>query len=269
MHYNNPIALIKSCLAIKERQQSSVKFFLIDNESRLANFLFAIIILKLLVCNVSFLRRQNKNREAGGYWYFINEVYEGDSMVLFSQDELHQKGMRPKGVKSRFDTDTFPYYPEYYGCSGISLAECGEWLSRAPLDAIGFGGRRCRQSVDSDTRFNTNHWKQRWSRMNLNYYDFFSGACFAVSPKSIENYKKYGEPSASDLGNLAFAWMWERMWGTIPLFAGGELVHYGTKDRWRIDALHDQDNPDWDEFTFTKPRYLGSRLEVTRSASAT
>lgn len=268
VHHNNPSALVKSCLVFKERQYDGVRFFLIDNGSGLVRFLAASLIIKKLVRSAAIFRRQNKNREAGGYWYFIDELYDGESMVLFSQDELHQRGMRPKGVGQRFDTKALPYYPEYYGRGGLSLAECGEWLSSAPLDSIGFGGRRCRQSVHSDGRFTTDHWKERWAGMNLDYYDFFSGACFAVAPSGVRNFRKYGQPTKTDLEDPAFAWMWERMWGTIPLFAGGDLVHYGTKDKSRVDALHDRDHNDWDEFTFTKPRYYGSRLGVRKLDAA-
>jgi hypothetical protein len=263
VHHNNPTALIRSCLAIRERGMPQVHFHLVDNESASKSFLLAVLFLKALTAKASFFRRPNINREAGGYWYFIDQIYDDSALVFFSQDELHQRGMRPKGVNKRFDTAELPYYTEHYGWGGVCLADCARWLRKAPLDQIGFGGRRCRHSTSSDKRFNSEHWTSRWKHLRLGYYDFFSGACFAMGPEGIKILRKYGQPSEDDLTDPFFPWMWERMWGTIPLFAGGELVHYASKEKWRIDALHDASQPSWDEFNYTKPRHYPRRADVT------
>jgi len=71
----------------------------------------------------------------------------------------------------------------------------------------------------------------------LEWYDFFSGACFCVHSSMLDHYIRIGKPNEKDLEHL-FPWMWERMWGTIPLYLGGRLIHY--KDwRWnRIEEYH-------------------------------
>jgi hypothetical protein len=247
VHHNAALKLVRTYRAFRDRLDPDVTFVLIDQSSGRRSFLLASLITKWMTARSMVIQRPNEHREAGGYWHYINHVYDGTpDIIVFTQDELHQRGMRPKGVPKGHDTASRPFYPERYGSGGISLHKCLGLLSRNPLDTIGFGGRRCRNDVDFDPRFTTPHWRARWRHLDLAWYDFFSGACFCVGPRGMAAYRDLAEPTSEDLADPHFAWMWERMWGTVPAAAGGRLVHYetGTSDQVEEYSPDTRRNPD-------------------------
>lgn len=263
VHWNAPLHLARTLLAFKERLESSVTFFLIDQSSNAYNLLLARFVLKRLTVNSLIIQRKNTNREAGGYWHYIEQFGAQSDIVVFTQEEIHQRGMRPKNVPRHNYTAGQPYYTEYYGINGISLRECYQWIRNNPYDQIGFGGRRYRAGIDYDKRFTTPYWIQRWEPLKLDWYDFFSGACFCVGPRIISSYLTLGRPTEADLTQRHFAWMWERMWGTIPLAVGGRLIHYKSKESNRIEEYSPDTikNPSLANRSVT--RYLAPPISVT------
>lgn len=265
VHWNSPLKLVRTLLVFAERKHDCVEFYLIDNMSRSWNFLMAVAILKLLTARSCVIQRANVNREAGGYWHYINHCYDKSvDLVVFTQDELHQRGMRPKGVPKANDSARQPYYPEKYGVGGVSLLRCERWISENPLDEIGFGGRRCRFDVDYDQRFANEYWKARWQHLDLAWYDFFSGACFCVGREGVEAFRRLAEPTEADLANRQFAWMWERMWGTVLLAAGGKLVHYETQETDRVEEHSDDVRRDPQLVSKSRSRKLSDGTDVRR-----
>jgi hypothetical protein len=269
VHWNSPWHLARTLRVFKERTSPDVSFFLIDQSSKTHNLLLATCVLKALTARSFVIQRENRNREGGGYWHYIDRIYDGSpDVIVFTQEEFHQRGMRPKGVPRQNDTDECPYYPDYYGDEGVSLARCAEWLGVHPRDEIGFGGRRCRIDVDYDERFATPYWRQRWAHLDLAWFDFFSGACFCVGPEAISSLRSLAQPTRDDLNNPQFAWMWERMWGTVPAAAGGSLVHYETWENDRVEEFSPDTRKDQSRCSRSISQKLEGSLSVQRDSTA-
>ncbi len=239
VYHNKSKDLPETLDIFKERRQNDVRFYLIDNGSTKEEALTAQRVLASKVSQFEYVKRENKNREAGGYWHYILNIRNESNaeVILFCQDEFHQRGKRPSNVSRSHDTLWRPYYPNYYGPDGISLYKCRSWLEEYPNDSVGFGGRRFRENIDFDPRWR-DYWNNRWEKLGLEWYDFSSGACFCIHSSMLDHYMRISKPNKKDLDHPYFPWMWERMWGTIPLYLGGRLIHY--KDwRWnRIEEYH-------------------------------
>lgn len=239
VYHNKSKDLSETLDLFKERKQNDVRFYLIDNGSTEEEALRAKEILDSKVSQFEYIQRENKNREAGGYWYYILNIYNPSNaeVVLFCQDEFHQRGKRPSNVPRSCDMSWRPFYPDYYGRDGISLYKSRAWLEKYQKDSIGFGGRRFRENIDFDHRW-SDYWNNRWEKLGLEWYDFFSGACFCVHSSMLDHYIQITKPNEEDLEHQYFPWMWERMWGTIPLYLGGSLIHYKDWRRNRIEEYH-------------------------------
>ena len=179
--------------------------------------------------NYEIIQRENLNREAGAFWFYINNIFskldfnDRPSSILFTQEEIHQFPMAPKGRKS--DSDN-PFYPHSYPKGSVSLKRVCDYLEKNRLDQVGFGGRIEREYKRYDSRWRFGYWQKRWSELNIDSFIFFSGACFAVSVDLLIEYSERVKPTKKDLENPNFPWVWERMWGTVPYLLGGRLVHY-------------------------------------------
>lgn len=224
-HWNNPESLKFTIKNFRQRHEDWVHFFVIDNSSEVENYKLADEILKNNTRNGNLIRRQNSNKEAGAYWHYLNKnfVTESPGVVLFTQEELHQYPMVPKGRISREES---PFYPDQYGIDGICLDRIYKYLMKNEKDQIGFGRHIVKEKLYLDKRWRFGHWNKRWKSLRLPEYKFFSGACFAINSKMANIIIEQVKPTEEDLANEYFAWMWERMWGTIPYINGGELVHY-------------------------------------------
>mgnify|MGYP006282099799 FL=1 len=228
-HHNNPNKLKETISTFSDIQSSYTTTYLIDNRSRHEDLKSAVSVFDLAGIPYELIRRENQNREAGAYWHYIlsefpkfDEISRPD-VVLFTQEELHQFPMAPKGRESSAEN---PFYPHHYGPGGIELQRIAEYLIENHKDQVGFGGRIECSHRYFDRRWRFGYWRERWKALKFSHYRFFSGACFAVHQSMLEIYRELAEPSATDFNDPYFPWMWERMWGTIPYVAGGRLVHY-------------------------------------------
>ena len=129
-HYNNPHKLDYTLKLFKERESEHCKFYLIDNSSAEGNVEKCFSVLSKNVSNFEIIQRENKNKEAGAYWYYIENCSLAEETIVFTQEELHEFPMAPKGKVS---TEKNPFYPHFYGENGISLNSCNERLLQNPF----------------------------------------------------------------------------------------------------------------------------------------
>lgn len=272
VYYNKSNQLVETLKIFQERNHDDVRFYLIDNGSTKREGERAKDILTSEIKHFKYIKREDTGRDAGGFWHYILNLYKQNDidMVLFGHIEFHQRGMHPINVSERNDTKDLPFYPDYHGLDGVSLYKCRDWLGKHCDDCIGFGGRRFRENIDFDPRWKT-YWNERWHNLKLEWYDFFSGACFCVHSDMIKHYIEIGKPNSNDISNQYFPWMWERMWGTIPAYAGGKLIHYNDWSWNRIEEYHPRPEVQLNyntypisEFAMSISRFHNEDLSVTK-----
>ena len=118
------------------------------------------------------------------------------------------------------------FYKDDYSVEKLDIQRIADYLIENPLNQVGLGGRKCFFCASEDKRFNNGHWGAYLAKHQIKNYDFFSGACFAISSKMCSLLKQNFTPSESDFCEPVFAWFWERMWGVCIRKLGGNLVHY-------------------------------------------
>jgi|GEM_PF-4785670 len=256
VHWNNPKALRETLSHLSLGAGVETTVILIDNSSEDNYLRQARGILEKSGFLFEIFVRENENREAGGYWHYISELLDKrkPDCVLFAQEELHQKGMVPKNVPAESLKDLLTtrfsfsinflrqtkrflenvsqvkrfgyFYKDNYRNDGLDLTRIVEYLADNPRDEIGLGGRRCSFLISEDSRFASGHWAEYNKKRGIVRYDFFSGACFAISYEMCRKLREGFVPDDADLRDPLFAWYWERMWGVAILLMGGRLVHY-------------------------------------------
>lgn len=227
-HHNQPEKLEDTLELIKDRASPDFRYIIIDNGSektkinRLNNF------LDKGGFSYQLIRRKNCNREAGAYWYYLNNlfVYSPDKIVLFTQEELHTFPMSPKGRNALEDGK--PFYPHEYRSEDIDLLKCWEYLTTHAYDQIGFGGRLEEEDIKYSARWRYGYWQKRFRELGISNFEFFSGACFAMHAIGIRDLIANYAPSPEDYENEYFPWVWERLWGSSISHGSGALVHYGS-----------------------------------------
>ena len=99
-HWNNLDNLLKSI----RKLEGYGRLIVIDNGSKVE----VQEKLKELSLKEDFdlYFRENKGREAGAYWFYITEIFDFNDTdyVFFSQEEIHETGMAPKGKEHLKET---------------------------------------------------------------------------------------------------------------------------------------------------------------------
>ena len=96
-HWNNPKALKSTLSYLCVGPNLDFRIVLIDNGSKPELLEEAIKHIKKTGFNYLLMQRDNTNREAGAYWHYIlNNHGNYADIILFTQEELHQKVWFPK-----------------------------------------------------------------------------------------------------------------------------------------------------------------------------
>lgn len=249
-HHNKPFSVINTLLRFSLLSRMAAQFVIIDNGSSSANVSILKVLGPLLVARIRIERRENLDREAGAYWHYIQNTFRPSRVTVFLQDQAHRRGMIPSNVPkwfSPYNSRFAPYYPGRLRVGELDLVRVEKLLSFYPEGLLGFGGKRCAQGIDSDLRFKTSEMIEAMNQLSLDFFDFFSGACFAVSRagfafiKQFENLSEYGK------GEPHYAHFWERLWGSIFSTNGLELIdfHSGSTNVWHSIGVAPDDNGRW------------------------
>lgn len=275
-HWNNPNALKKTLSYLCVDRDLDFRIVLVDNGSEPYLLEESIRHIESAGFNYLLMQRSNTNREAGAYWHYILNLPENYAdIILFTQEELHQKGMVPKNLKTEKIYDlvnnrfrfrlgfikevikhiiNIPkvyeygyFYKDDYSVNKLNIIRIADYLSKNPSNQVGLGGRKCFFCASEDKRFNHGHWGAYLAKHQIKNYDFFSGACFAISSNMCSLVKDNFTPSESDFKDPVFAWFWERMWGVCIRKLGGQLVHYRdfSSDVYESFSSRNKINPEY------------------------
>lgn len=235
-HFNNPVGLWFTLTRFSLYSRLKATFWLIDNSSSIFNRRLAHLVLRLLTKSNKLIVRENVGREAGAYWRGIEELSADGNrsqVVVFTQDRIHQKGDLPKGVRKYFSPVTnrnFPYYPSSIGLGEICFSRLTRVLNLFPGAHIGFGGKRCAHGLSADERFLGDPWVEVVQSTQVSYFDYFSGACFAVDQLGLGRLRQIDKANKG-LSEENYAFLWERLWGSVFSNFDQELIDYSTLDR--------------------------------------
>ena len=140
--------------------------------------------------------------------------------VFFSQEEIHETGMAPKGKEHLKET----FYPESYDY--LNVLSLTSFLSHG-FDIYAIGGR-----VEQESIFWNKRWYCHWPVLKwygdfniFKGYTFVSGACFLASSTYVKKLSTLSSKALEDSDWKWFAWYWERMWGTIAEAHGGKFYN--------------------------------------------
>ena len=218
-HWNNFTELKKTITLF--RKDHNYRFIIIDNSSDIQTF-------KKLESwssknRIHLYRRENTNREAGAYLYYIDNIFDNAKLVLFSQDEFHMSGMTPKGRENEKD-----FYSETYNKNEINLLKLLPHFKNNPYDLVGFGGRIEMESLFVDRRWFLSKKLLPIIKylLKCKRYKFISGACFIVSGNYIQKFKEEKINKKIDNNWKYLAWYYERFWGLFAEYHNGKIYRY-------------------------------------------
>lgn len=250
--HNRPFALLLTLTRFSFYSRLTSTFWLMDNGSSIANRWLATLVMSSLVGSFKTVRRNNSGREAGAYWAAIQKIAQHRipvKAIVFTQDKIHRRGVLPQNVVGLFspiNNRRFPYYPAQIRMSGICFSRLQKIWQLFPGAQIGFGGKRCAHGLRADARFVSNQWEQVVSEMDLEFFDYFSGACFAVDKEGLDLLSSLS-PHLELESTEHFAHLWERLWGSVFSSKGFELVDYSSLDRdvWHSCGTDEERKGDW------------------------
>lgn len=249
-HHNRPISLIGTLLRFSYLSRTRAEFVIIDNGSRRFYRAAAVFVGRLLTRHFKVILRENRGREAGAYWHYLRLTAEPSPVVLFIQDQIHRRGLTPSNVGRRnmsFNTREMPFYPGVLRFGSLDIIRVEKLLSINPNGLVGFGGKRCAHGVEADSRFLAPPFSCSTRALRLAYFDFFSGACFAVTDIGF-NFLKAHEETGVQESETFYPHYWERLWGSLFVKAGFELVDYhsGETAVWHsVGTSKSSNGPHW------------------------
>ena len=248
--HNRPLALWWTLMRFSARGRLGARFVIIDNGSSLINSILAKFVAWLSLASWSLERRPNSGREAGAYWHAIRSCALNSDGIVFIQDQIHRRGTVPSGVPKFFSPYNSRFHPYYSGrlrTGEFDLVQLNKVLMLYPDGLIGLGGRRCAHGIEADARFTTGPWPAKTNSLGAEYFDFFSGACFAVGRSGLALLESH-ESLADNETEKWFAHYWERAWGTIFTASSRPLIDFHSSDPdvyHSVGVSSDQNGPWW------------------------